>query len=291
MQLQRFDTPETFYQHVEPFLLAREAQHNLLFGIIGQIIDHPEWFTEGHYLAAVNRDDTVVAAALRTPPRPLHLAHIDAPDAIPLLAHDLHAVYGDTLSGVSGPSGATTTFVELYQRLSGQSNVLKLQRRVFELHTVNPVTSVRGKLRKIIDADRPLLQAWIQAFFQEALHEKRDPEVVDRAINYYLELTDEQGIYFWEDDGEAVSMATATGPTPNGMRVINVYTPPEKRRQGYASACVAGLSQLLLDSGRKYCFLATDITNPTSNRIYQDVGYQPVCDLDEYTLLPNNQGE
>ncbi len=54
------------------------------------------------------------------------------------------------------------------------------------------------------------------------------------------------------------------------------------RRQGYASSCVAALSQTLLDQGRKYCFLFTDLANPTSNHIYQAIGYQPICDMNEY---------
>ncbi|MGH2521912.1 MAG: GNAT family N-acetyltransferase [Anaerolineales bacterium] len=90
-----------------------------------------------------------------------------------------------------------------------------------------------------------------------------------------------RGIYFWEDP-HPVSMAGYGGPTPNGIRVGPVYTPPEQRRKGYASACVAALSQLMLDRGRKYCFLFTDLANPTSNHIYQQIGYEPVCDVDEY---------
>src|SRR5438093_1092376 len=85
----------------------------------------------------------------------------------------------------------------------------------------------------------------------------------------------------WED-GVVVSMAGASGPTPNGIRVGAVYTPPDKRRRGYASALVAALSQEQLDTGKKFCFLYTDLANPTSNKIYQDVGYEPVCDIDEY---------
>lgn len=61
-----------------------------------------------------------------------------------------------------------------------------------------------------------------------------------------------------------------------------VYTPPELRRRGYASACVAALSQLLLDAGWKFCCLFTDMSNPTSNHIYQQIGYTPVCDFNEY---------
>ncbi|BAY85818.1 GCN5-related N-acetyltransferase [Calothrix parasitica NIES-267] len=63
-----------------------------------------------------------------------------------------------------------------------------------------------------------------------------------------------------------------------------VYTPPEYRKKGYASACVAGLSQTLLGEGYKFCFLFTDLSNPTSNKIYQKIGYQPVADWNNYSF-------
>jgi predicted GNAT family acetyltransferase len=85
------------------------------------------------------------------------------------------------------------------------------------------------------------------------------------------------GIALWVD-GEPVSMAGFSGPTPHGIRIGPVYTPPERRRRGYASALVAALSAKLLAEGRDYCFLYTDLANPTSNKIYTDVGYEHVCE-------------
>ncbi|MCA9556723.1 MAG: GNAT family N-acetyltransferase, partial [Myxococcales bacterium] len=87
-----------------------------------------------------------------------------------------------------------------------------------------------------------------------------------------------QGVLWVWEDGEAVSMAAAVSPTPHGVRVNFVYTPPERRGRGYASACVAALSQAQLDAGRQFCFLYTDLANPTSNAIYQRIGYRPVTD-------------
>lgn len=61
-----------------------------------------------------------------------------------------------------------------------------------------------------------------------------------------------------------------------------MYTPPELRGRGSASALVAAANQAQLDAGRRFCFLFTDLANPTSNKIYRDIGYEPVCDVDEY---------
>jgi hypothetical protein len=80
------------------------------------------------------------------------------------------------------------------------------------------------------------------------------------------------------------SVATVGGPTSHGTRISLVYTPPEFRGKGYASALVAALSQAMLDSGKGFCYLFTDQSNPVSNRIYQRIGYVPVCDFAEYRI-------
>ncbi len=86
-------------------------------------------------------------------------------------------------------------------------------------------------------------------------------------------------LYLWED-GDVVSLAGIGSPTPHGVRVGPVYTPPDRRGRGYASALVAGISQAALDAGRTFCFLFTDLANPTSNHIYETIGYRPVRDVD-----------
>jgi len=77
-------------------------------------------------------------------------------------------------------------------------------------------------------------------------------------------------------------MTGVAAVTPEGSRVGPVYTPSPLRGRGYASALVAAASQAQLGAGRRFCFLFTDLANPTSNEIYQAIGYEPVCDVDEY---------
>ena len=92
--------------------------------------------------------------------------------------------------------------------------------------------------------------------------------------------------YLWEVDGQAVSLVVAGSPTPNGIRIGPVYTPPVARRHGYASALTAAVSQEQIDRGNRYCFLYTDLANPTSNQIYQAIGYEPVTDVAQYSFAP-----
>jgi hypothetical protein len=126
--------------------------------------------------------------------------------------------------------------------------------------------------------DFELVQQWNAAFCREA-------GVPTAATPERLRGLVQAGEMFLWKIPQPVSMAVAVQPTPNGIRVSGVYTPPGHRRKGYATALVAALSQRLLDSGRKFCFLFADLANPTSNGIYERIGYEPVCDFQEYDFV------
>ena len=122
----------------------------------------------------------------------------------------------------------------------------------------------------------------MDAFVAEALP-SAPPEDAAHWLERKLSSID-SGLVLWADEGTPVSFAGYGGPTPNGIRVGPVYTPPELRRRGYASALTAALTRTLLDRGRKFCFLFTDLANPTSNSIYQRIGYRPVSDADQWVF-------
>jgi hypothetical protein len=172
---------------------------------------------------------------------------------------------------------------ESWQLATGKQAVLKMAMRIYKLDQVNPVSGVPGSIRSANGNDESLLLEWYGGFHQDALREEPDSDQVQKQVERYLTADPVlRGMMIWEDGGKPVSMSGYTGPTPHGIRIGAVYTPPEIRRQGYASACVAGLSQHLLDQGFQFCFLFTDLLNPTSNHIYQQVGYNPVNDVDTY---------
>lgn len=85
-------------------------------------------------------------------------------------------------------------------------------------------------------------------------------------------------------DGEVVSIANAVRPQIKGICISGVYTPPEFRRKGYARALVAEVSKEMLSRGFELTNLFTDLANPTSNKIYQEVGYEAVCDYRQYSF-------
>jgi predicted GNAT family acetyltransferase len=278
--LQRFVDASAFSDRVRPFLAEREAEHNLLFGILDTITRDPTVFDEPPYLAAVDDAGRVVAVALRTPPRSLVLSEIDDPAAIEPIVADLEAA-GDAPSGVIGPVAAARSFAELWSARSGRPSRLGRHERVFRLSRVIAPRPTVGTMRLAARDDTELLVAWLTAFDAEAVPPSEnapDPRVT---IEGWLRLGTKRN-YLWDVAGRPVSWAGVGGRTPNGTRIGPVYTPPPDRGRGYASAVVAAASQAQLDEGLPFCFLFADLANPTANRIYQAIGYEPVTDVDAW---------
>ena len=279
----RLDDPAAFLSEAGALLLADEARHNLLLGIAGTIRDSPELYPLRSFWL-VRDGGEVVAAALRTPPYNLVLARPQSPQALAALAE---ATAGEELPGAVGAVPEAEKFAELWARHTGGHARTHMRQGVYALEQVEPLPGVPGSARVATADDRELALRWWIGFGDEVLHEGGPGR--DRAeaiLDYRLSSTPSSGILLWEDGGDPVSLAGWAGPTPNGIRVGPVYTPPELRGRGYATALTAELSQRLLDGrlfegGRRFCFLYTDLANPTSNAIYERIGYERVAESAE----------
>ncbi len=284
MDLVRFADPAAYYAHAKDFLLAHEAEHCLPLGICTTLMAQPDAEREAPYLAVVQDGDEIVAAAVRTPPYNVVLSVI-APGclapAVEPLARDLYATYGTALPGALGPSQVSRAFAEHWQTVTEQPYRPGTKERIYQLEQVLPVTGVPGSMRRASEAERELLARWVVAFDAEALGGREAPDERQWVEMMLSAAPDLRGLWLWED-GQPVSMAGYGGRTLRGMRIGPVYTPREHRGKGYASALTAGVSQMLIEGGRQFVFLFTDLANPTSNHIYQQIGYRPVCDVDVY---------
>lgn len=275
MQLHRFDSIQEFWQCAQNYLLQYEAEHNALLGVLHTLLHYPERYPEPPYLALVQTNNQILAIAIRTPPNSLLLSKGQDLNALSLIAQDLQH---EQLPGVEGLVAETETFVRIWQTLTGQSYQQGVESRIYRLTQIEPVTTVQGYLRPATPDDRPLLLKWFAAFNAE-IDIVSDGEI-ERRVDVELKR---QSTYLWED-GAPVSMVGGRQFSATAARIAPVYTPPEYRRQGYATAGVAALSQKLLEQGGNCCFLFTDSANPTSNAIYQKIGYRPVCDWHEYSF-------
>jgi hypothetical protein len=281
MKLRAHEDVRGFLDAASPLLLRDEARHNLIFGICSTLLEAPDAYSAFH-LWTVESGGDVAWAGLMTPPfnivvaRPTH-ARIAGFAADALHSEDV------SLPGVTGALPEVDDFADRWERLTGVERRLRMSQGVYALHEVRPPGDVNGEMRFATDSDRPLLADWVRAFTAEATPGESPQLDVDEIIDRRLS-SGSGGFARWTDAGETVSISGFGGETPTGVRIGPVYTPPALRRRGYASALVAELSARLLDGGRDYCFLYTDLANPTSNRIYQDVGYERVCDSAEYVF-------
>lgn len=288
MRVTRFNDAAAFYARAAPFLMAHEAEHNLLLGLATGLAGQPVPGDEAAFLATAEVNGAVVAAALMTPSNKVVVSRTAEPRAMALLAEAIRRG-APGAPGVIGPRESSRAFAEEWRRIGGVAFRPGVPQRIYQVETVTPPRGVPGALRRATRADRELLVGWLVAFAREAMGDERDPDEAARAVDGRIE-SDTRALYLWED-GAPVSLAGTGGPTPNGIRIGAVYTPPERRGRGYASACVAAVSRAMLDRGRRFCFLFTDLGNPTSSRIYQRIGYRPVCDVDEYLFERAGLGE
>ncbi len=279
----------TTYTHASDFLaraqaelMHNEVQNNLPLGIALHLQNFPEHIEISPYLATVEDKGNLIVAAVMTPPFRLLVTsnQLDAFGEAPaLIIHNLRE-NGWPVPGVMGPSYLSDLFAQTWTSLTGEKAHLRRHERLFELTQVIAPRPGPGQLRIATLDDTDLIARWIKAFQKEALRESMDDEEADTLARRRIGKGD---FYLWElSDGAIVSTLATVRPVGRVISINSVYTPPELRGQGYASRSVAALSQHLLDSGWQRCSLFTDLSNPTSNSIYQQVGYRPVCDFNEY---------
>jgi ribosomal protein S18 acetylase RimI-like enzyme len=275
MKVARYTDGRSLLDAARAWLLRAEAENNLILGSAPTIAHAPPATAgEAVYLATIHSDAEVVGCAMRTPPHKLVITRLPA-EGIPALVDDVVAFYG-VLPGVLGPEPTVATFAGVWSKRTDQRATEGRRQRIYEIERVLPPPHPpTGRLRSAREPDLELVAAWIAAFTAEPLDETLNAtEVAANRIRRGMVL-------LWEDP-EPVSMAAWAGKTPNGIRVNLVYTPPQHRGRGYASACVSSLTSRLLKEGNRFCFLFTDLSNPTANRIYQRLGYRPVCDATDY---------
>lgn len=241
----------------------------------------PRWW-------AIMSDDhgDVVGVAMRTAPGAPHPLYVLAmPDeAARAFARAIDA-RGEEVLAVNGVLPATRVVAEELARLQGGVVAEDQHTRLFELgELVWPATRPPGLLRLAEASDAELCLAWFVAFLADADEQAGRPRGSSPEISSFTledmhrRIADER-VWLWLlDDGTPVHVTAANPPSFGVARIGPVYTPPEHRGRGYASTAVAEVSRQVRDTGARVC-LFTDQANPTSNKIYQALGYEPVADL------------
>ncbi len=217
------------------------------------------------------RAGDVSGAFLLTPPYPVALSPTP-PESVEPLA-DVLASAGRPLAGLTAEPATAEAFAAAWRRRTGTTPETSMRQRLFRLVELVPSAPAPcGRARAAQSADRGLLVAWVAAFTQEAgARAANHEDMVDDRLSY-------GGLTLWEDEGQAVSLAGLTRQVAGMIRVGPVYTPPQHRRHGYGAGVTAAVSRQALQAGAREVVLFTDLANPTSNALYQRLGYHTVQD-------------
>ncbi|MEU5594427.1 GNAT family N-acetyltransferase [Streptomyces sp. NPDC020298] len=226
----------------------------------------------------------VRAVLFRTPPHPLHVTAVTAEEADALAARLL--ALGHVVPGVSAERETAAAFTAAWERRAGGRGALRERQRLYRLgDLVFPEPVPEGRARVAGTADRELLARWCEEF-ADAVGQRgfQEPGAwADARIA-------SGGVTLWETpDGAPVAMAGVTPEVAGQARVAPVYTPAHLRGRGYAGAVTAEVSRVAREAGTEV-LLFTDLANPTSNGLYQRIGYRPVADFAVYGFEAGPQG-
>ena len=279
MRLTTYPTAADFLDAVRPTLAEHEVEHHLLLGVAEAAAIGPAPNAD-LFAASVDDADGLALAALMTRDRPLLIAS-DRADMTSASALLWDALCAEQLQPkhVIGTAGQVEGAVAECANAGGREAKVAMRQRAYKLTSVDPLPSTSGTLRVATLRDLDLVAEWISEFEAEAL-----AAVAPQSTKASAERRIAAGeIHLWCDP-EPRTMAASARPTRRAIAVNGVYTPPQWRRRGYATACVAALSGGLLTRGFEFCVLYTDLANPTSNAIYTRIGYRPVRDFLMYEL-------
>lgn len=285
-------TPLSFTRTADPVeakawfagLIEREPEAmSVVASVADSLVADPSRFVGPRWWAGRQADGEVVAAFMHTPPHLLHVGLATPDEAVDLAvalagAGDGLPGAGDglpgaaaALPGVGGPREPAQAFANAWARLTGARLTTSMEMGRYDLPTRPRLPfEVEGAMRVAGVDDLGLVQAWAAGF-----HAAVEP---GRGNAPSLRGQVKAGrVALWEVAGRPVSMASASSANGGTTRISWVWTPPERRGHGYASAVVAALSRARMDAGER-CLLFTDLANPTSNAIYQALGYRRVGD-------------
>jgi predicted GNAT family acetyltransferase len=277
-----FKSVSEFLASNEESLLKAESEHNLILGLADRL-NRGLGGSEDAVLLSVMRNSEPVGQAIQIGnTRPLAISRMDSTSARALVEFLIEQ--NIPLKGVTGPIESSQAFADSWQELTRRTPTLVMHLGVYELERVSfPVPDERSLIP--IDAvSSDVSLKYIRGFTRDCFPNEEDPDRL--AVDMENQQRKNETLFFWKGaaDVQPVSMASNSRETRNGAAISLVYTPPEFRGMGHASRIVAALSDRCLKSGKKFCNLFTDLLNPTSNSIYQKIGYRQIGESKHFKL-------
>ncbi|WP_300609224.1 GNAT family N-acetyltransferase, partial [Trebonia sp.] len=162
---------------------------------------------------------------------------------------------------------AADAFAAAWSQRAGVAVRVHRRSRVYRLAgTVPEHAGPAGRYRVATETDRALLVEWLRAFGAEVGELAAAPAATaDDLLGY-------GGAVFWEVAGAPVAMAALTRLVAQAVRLSMVYTPPDSRHNGYASAVMLAASRASLADGASEVVLITETNR--SERLAPRLGYE-----------------
>jgi uncharacterized protein len=281
MAVRRLERAEEALALVGTALRDSGAEGELSHGLLLRLVDEPDAWGEDVTILVGLEADRPVALVTMTGPFPALIVGLGDPGDVDLAALvDGMLAAGRRPNAVNGARRWSEPFAEAWEAAGARAQIGR-DMRAFELRRVIRPREPGGRPRAATPADAEVLTRWTVAFGDD-IGEIVTAEDAEQTVGRLLRLDD---LLLWEVGGEPASMAAVMRRTPLSSTVSLVYTPPQLRGCGYASAVVAELSQRELDRGAAWCSLFTDLANPTSNHIYAELGYEPRADFRLFDLI------
>jgi uncharacterized protein len=270
--LVKYDNLSFFKNDVLSFLEQFEAENNLVLGVLLSLSEKDQI---PFLMATVIKNNEIGLVLLQTHPSQIILSKsvLFTLDEIHLIGEKL----SNTIQEIPGFVGEKNLTIELATYISNKRGInasVAMNQKIYKLEKVKEKIKTNGRLRNTKESDHHVIKEWVYQFSNEV----NQPLSLEEADKKAKELINKGNLVGWEINGDLVSMAYATRPTQNNITISYVYTPMEERKKGYASDCVSAFTQSLLDRGYKTTSLYTDLSNPTSNKIYIQIGYEPIMD-------------
>ncbi|RWS41765.1 GNAT family N-acetyltransferase [Bacillus mycoides] len=267
IQLHVYEEVLRFKEDAIPFLEENEQENNLILGVL-QMVQEPI------FMGVAKQEEEIAAVFLQTVEKQIIVATSEmAEESIVELAKKLAEVYPN-VPGLIGNKKIVRKLVEEIAVLENKKTTVAMEQGIYELKQVKKKWNGDGIFREVSSDKLTLIEQWIYQFCEDV----KLPTTKEEAKQTAHTLITNRRLFGLEVDGKLVAVAAKTRPTTNNITVNFVYTPKEARKKGYASSCVAALSQRMLDEGYKTTTLYTDLANPTSNKIYQEIGYEKIME-------------
>ena len=273
--------PHRFRDRVSPFLELDPVGRTLPMTVLDAVASG--LYTECVLASVGSASGTVTGCAVQTRPHKVIVAATAVADVRALAAGlDERAL---AFPGVVGMTPWAHEFAAAWCDGKARTAVDDRASRLFRLDVLVAPRPAPGAARIATEDDLDLVVTWFDAFVREVSGIQ-----VGNARRSFAIRIGERRVLVWVDGAEVVSFLGHSPVLAGHARIGPVYTPPEHRGAGYASNLVAYASQRLLGLG-VVPTLFTDLANPTSNAIYQAIGYTPVADAFEieFVTQPSDQ--